>query len=170
MKNTNFHARTILQTVINQDSTERTFGSCPTFPMDSTAPQWSEATEYTQLATTITPRSVLNHLLIEGVICVQMGSYPPGAQAFIFKEIEETVTQTTVGGSTVRGTKNENYSGGYGGHSTREFSFAFTIVAGTTSAITFRVGLGAFTGDVLGLIVNNGVYAMSSLSVSEILI
>jgi len=127
-------------------------------PFDDTIPQISEGDEFMTRA--ITPTSSTNFLRIEVVWIGAMGSYGRSSCVALF--------QDTTPGALAVGTNPS-----YGTNQFTMISFSHYMIAGTTSATTFRVRAGGlsgttyFNGHSSGTILFGGVLA-SSITITEI--
>lgn len=119
-----------VQFVKTTDSTVRTLTVSTAFPEDNTIPQNTEGVEYTQLATSITPNSATNRLLIEVEINFVGPSTSNGASfgAAIFQD--STANALRAGLFTYNSTTGNRMVVGIMRHE---------MAAGTTSATTFKV-------------------------------
>jgi hypothetical protein len=165
--NTDPPVGTAVQSVITLDQTARTI-TAAVFSADNSAPLVAGGAEYTQLATSFTPKKATNRLIIECVInCSQNGGAGfRSTQAVLFN------------GSTAlaMGVNRQAYDAGGSGYETvpctKPVCFTYTMIAGTTAAIPFKVRVGADEGTVYtnidGVSYTHGNVMSSSLKITEV--
>lgn len=162
-------AGSTIQSVVTVDQTARTLSGAE-FPQDSSKPQSNEGVEYTQLATTITPKSATNKLIIECVINCSFASGAPGSQAFDAGLFQDS-NSDCIALSITRKAYDAGSTGYEASQQSRVASFIYSMTAGTTSATTFKIRVGASTGSAYVNSDNGQTYGnliCSSLKITEV--
>lgn len=113
-----------------------------TIPIDDTIPQNTEGTELTTLATAITPKSATNILEIEVAVPVAINTAGAIAAIALFQDSTAGALAAT---AFTNGTNDSQTT----------LHLRYRMVAGTTSATTFKVRLGTTSGSVF----TNGLFA-----------
>ena len=116
------------QVQVNMTQTGAQANSAATIPLDDTIPQITEGAEY--MTTTITPTSALNRLTITAEGSFQNGAGDQPAMA-LFQDATADARSVSKAGATAQMTP---------------LVLQYEMLAGTTSATTFRIRGGANTG------------------------
>lgn len=154
-----------IKTVYSQDLGPRSLVVAKAIPDDDTKPQNDEGIEYTQISTIITPSSASNILLVQVHLTFPLGAFSQSTMiACLFKDAETDARAVTWNGVST------NASG-----ANSQIFLQYLMVAGSTSAITFKVRIGQ-PGGLSTIIFNEmgssgsdfGDLGISSMTVTEI--